>query len=34
VLLAKEEVVLQDMVDKLNEIGGCYGMDVNVGGGK
>ena len=30
VLLAKEEVVLQDMVDKLNEIRGCYGMEMNV----
>ena len=26
VLLAKEEKVLQDMTDKLIEIGGCYGM--------
>jgi len=30
VLLAKEEKVLQDMIDKLIEIGGCYGMEVNV----
>jgi len=30
VLLAKEEKVLQDMIDKLNEIGGCYGMEINV----
>jgi hypothetical protein len=30
VLLAKEEKVLQDMIDKLTEIGGCYGMEVNV----
>jgi hypothetical protein len=30
VLLAKEEKVLQDMVDKLTEIGRCYGMEINV----
>jgi len=30
VLLAKEETVLQDMIDKLNEIEGCYGMEMNV----
>ena len=30
VLLAKEEKVLQDMFDKLIEIGGCYGMEMNV----
>jgi hypothetical protein len=30
VLLAKEEKVLQDMVDKLIEIGGCHGMEMNV----
>jgi hypothetical protein len=30
VLLAKEEMVLQDMIDKLNEIGRCYGMEMNV----
>ena len=30
VLLAKEEKVLQDMIDKLIEIGGCYGMELNV----
>jgi hypothetical protein len=30
VLLAKEEKVLQDMIDKLIEIGRCYGMEVNV----
>jgi hypothetical protein len=29
VLLAKEEKVLQDMIDKLIEIGGCYGMKMN-----
>jgi predicted regulator of amino acid metabolism with ACT domain len=29
-LLAKEENVLQDMIDKLIEIGGCYGMKMNV----
>jgi len=30
VLLAKEEKVLQDMIDKLIEIGRCYGMEFNV----
>ena len=30
VLLAKEEKVLQDMIDKLIEIGGCSGMEMNV----
>ena len=30
VLLAKEEEVLQDMIDKLIEIGRCYGMEMNV----
>ena len=30
VLLAKEEKVLQDMIDKLIEIGRCYGMQMNV----
>ena len=30
VLLAKEEKVLQDMIDKLIEIGRCYGMVLNV----
>jgi len=30
VLLAKEETVLQDITDKLIEIGGCYGMEMNV----
>ena len=30
VLLAKEENVLQDMTDYLIEIGGCYGMEMNV----
>ena len=29
VLLAKEEKVLQDMIDELIEIGGCYGMEIN-----
>ena len=29
-LLAKGEKVLQDMIDKLIEIGGCYGMEMNV----
>ena len=26
----KEEKVLQDMIDKLIEIGRCYGMEMNV----
>jgi hypothetical protein len=30
VLLAKEEKVLQDMIDKLIEIGKCHGMEMNV----
>jgi ABC-type hemin transport system ATPase subunit len=30
VLLAKGETVLQDMIDKLIEIGRCYGMEMNV----
>jgi len=30
VLLAKEEKLLQNMIDKLIEIGGCYGMEMNV----
>ena len=30
VLLAKEEKVLQDMINKLTEIGRCYGMEMNV----
>jgi len=29
-LLAKEEKVLQDMIDKLIEIVRCYGMEINV----
>jgi hypothetical protein len=29
-LLAKEEKVLRDMIDKLIEIGRCYGMEMNV----
>jgi hypothetical protein len=29
-LLAKEEMVLQGMIDKLIEIGRCYGMEMNV----
>jgi hypothetical protein len=32
--MAKEELVLLDMIDKLNEIGRCYGIDMNVGGKK
>jgi len=30
VLLAKEEKVLQDMIDKIIEIVRCYGMEMNV----
>jgi hypothetical protein len=30
VLLAKEETVLQGMVDRLSEIGRRYGMEMNV----
>ena len=30
VFLAKEEKVLQDVIDKLTEIGRCYGMEMNV----
>jgi hypothetical protein len=30
VLLAKEEKVLQDTIDKLIEIGRCYGMEMSV----
>jgi hypothetical protein len=30
VLLAREENVLQGMVDRLIEIGRCYGMEMNV----
>jgi hypothetical protein len=30
VLLIKEEMVLQDMIDKLIEIGRCYGTEMNV----
>jgi len=30
VLLAKEEKVLQDVIDKLIEIGRSYGMEINV----
>jgi len=29
-LLANEEKVLQDMIDKIIEIGRCYGMEMNV----
>jgi len=28
--MAKEETVLQGMIDKLIEIGSCYGMEMNV----
>ena len=30
VLQAKEETVLQGMIDNLFEIGGCYGLEMNV----
>jgi hypothetical protein len=30
VFLAKEDVVLQDMIDKIIEIRRCYGMEMNV----
>ena len=30
VLMAKEETVLQVMIEKLSEIGRCYGMEINV----
>ena len=30
VLVAEEENMLQDMTDKLIEIGSCYGMEMNV----
>ena len=30
VLLAKEERVLQDTIDKPTQIGRCYGMKINV----
>jgi len=29
VLLAKEEMMLQDLIDKLIEIGRCYGIEMN-----
>ena len=31
VLMAKEETVLQGMIDTLIEIGRCHGMEMNVG---
>jgi hypothetical protein len=30
VLLAKEEAMLQDRTQRLNEIGRCYGMEINM----
>jgi len=30
VLMAKEETVLQGMIDKIIDIGSCYGMEMNV----
>ena len=32
VLLIKEDKVLHNMINKLIEIGGCYGMEINVRG--
>ena len=29
-LMSKEETVLQSMIDKLIEVGRCYGMEMNV----
>ena len=29
-LMSKEETVLQSMIDKLTEVGKCYGMEMNV----
>jgi hypothetical protein len=29
-MLAKEETVLQGVIDRLIEIGRCYGMEMNV----
>jgi hypothetical protein len=29
-LMAKEETVLQGMIDKITEIGRCYSMEMNV----
>jgi hypothetical protein len=30
VLLAKEEMVLESMIDRLTEVGRCYRMEINV----
>ena len=30
ITMTKEETVLQGMIDKLTEIGRCYGMEMNV----
>jgi len=30
IIMAKEEKVLQGLIDKLIEIGSCYGMEMNV----
>jgi len=30
VLQAKEETVIQSMIDKLTEFGSCYGIEMNV----
>jgi len=30
VVMAKEKIVLQGMIDKLIETGRCYGMEMNV----
>jgi hypothetical protein len=29
-LLTKEEIILEDMIDKITEIGRCYGVEINV----
>ena len=29
-LMSKEEMVLQSMIDKLIEVGRCYGIEINV----
>jgi hypothetical protein len=31
VLLAREKIVLQGIIDRLIEVGRCYGMEMNVG---
>lgn len=34
VLMAKEETVIQDIIDRLMEIKRCYGMELNVERGR